>query len=155
MTMSIPTPHILQCLQKGSGYLPRAMWSSVLISCLWDAGFELTAKHLTSHWGWGRGVLWIKLPTQRGKERSCGHQPRGSWSKQPGISTSMWVSYQNCKATSTAAPRKLFPGGRSLSRLCYDFSKPTASHFTLSKQGEGFGPMLMNNATLIKHSWVH
>ena len=82
MTISFPTPHTLQCLQKGSGYLPRAMWSSVLISCLWDAGFQLTAKHLTSHWGWGRGVLWIKLPTQRGKERSCGHQPQGSWNSQ-------------------------------------------------------------------------
>ena len=38
------------------------------------------------------------------------------------------------KEASTAAPRKLLPGGRFLSRLCYYFPKPNRSYLTLSTQ---------------------
>lgn len=146
------------------GYLSAGMGSFVLASSLWDAVSELTVKHLTSQWGCGRGGKHC--------ESSC-LDSQGKGARKGAVATSPGEVEQNSQAlprahgsqirtaTSptkeppTAAPRKLPPGERSLSRLCYYLSKPDKSYFTLSIRGEGLICILINNATLIKHSWIH
>lgn len=129
------------------------MWSSTLVSCLWDSGFELTAKHLI-HTGGGEAGRC---------EPSClpNGARKGAVATSPGEADANGQAFPPARGShirTATEPPPLLPGNSFQvegSRLCYDFSKSMASHFTLSKQGEGFSPILMNNATLIKHSWVH
>lgn len=93
---------------------------------------------------------------RRGVVATCPWEAEGSVLKHLGL----WASDQNFrvsyKETFTAAPRKLLPSGRFLPKaLCFYFSEPNKSYLTLSTQGEGVIPILINNAALIKHTWIH
>lgn len=138
------------------GYLSAGMWSFVLASGLWDAVSELSVKHLTSQWGWGRGGKHCEsscLPDGARKgavATSPGEAEENSQALPWAHGSQIRTARSPTKEPPTAVPRKLIPGERSLSRLCYYLSKPNKSYFTLSIQGEGLICILINNATLTK-----